>query len=72
VCRDSLTNLVVVALVRVRLGSGSLGLQELLVADGGEGGSLVDNGGSVNPLVDGDGLVDSGGLNSLSLDDGLN
>jgi hypothetical protein len=62
---------VVVALVRVSLGTGSLGLQELLVADGGEGGSLVDNGGSVNPLVDGDGLVNSGGLNSLSLDDGL-
>lgn len=57
--------------VRVGLGLVGLGLQELLVADGGEGGGLVNNGSGVDPLVNGDGLVNSGGLDGLSLDDGL-
>jgi hypothetical protein len=63
--------LVVVTVVRVSLGKLGLALEELVVADGGEGGGLVNDGGGVNPLVNGDGLVDNGGLDSLSLDDGL-
>lgn len=46
-------------------------LEELLVADGGKGGSLVDNGSDIDPLVDRDDLVDSGRGNGLSLDNGL-
>lgn len=61
----------VVTVVRVGLGELGLALEELVVADGGEGGSLVNDGGGVNPLVNGDGLVNNGGLDSLSLDDGL-
>jgi len=66
-----LTDLVVVTGVRVGLGGLALGLEELVVADGGEGGGLVNDRGSVNPLVNGDGLVNSGGLDGLSLDNGL-
>lgn len=41
------------------------------MADGGEGGGLVNNRGDVNPLVNGNDLVNSGGRNGFSLDDGL-
>lgn len=41
------------------------------MADGGESGSLVDNGSSINPLVNRDDLVNGGRGNGLSLDDGL-
>jgi hypothetical protein len=68
---NKLTDLVMVTGVRVSLRRLALGLEELVVADGGEGGSLVDNRGSVDPLVNGDGLVNSGGLDGFSLDDGL-
>ena len=71
-CKGQLTNLVVVTGIGVGLGGTGLLLEELLVADGGEGSGLVNNRGSVNPLVNGDGLVNSGGLNGFSLDDGLN
>ena len=46
-------------------------LEELLVADGRKGSSLVDDRGDINPLVNRDDLVNSGGSNSFSLDDGL-
>lgn len=64
-----------VLVVRVGVGLGLtlalLLLQKLLVADGWEGSSLVDDGGLVDLLVNGNGLVDGGGLDGLSLDDWL-
>ena len=69
----SLVVLVVVASLGVRVGGGlrSLGLEEVGVGDGREGGRLVDDRGLVDLLVDGLGVVDGGGLDGLSLDDGL-
>lgn len=46
-------------------------LRVLLGRDGGEGGDLMDNGGILNLLVDGFGLVDNGGFDSLALNNGL-
>lgn len=46
-------------------------LQELLVADGGESSSLVDDGSLIDSLMDGNGLVNGCGLDGFSLDDGL-
>jgi hypothetical protein len=46
-------------------------LEELLVADGGESGSLVDDRGNIDPLVDGDDLVNGGRGDGFSLDNGL-
>lgn len=46
-------------------------LKEVGVGDGREGGGLVDDRSLVDLLMDGLSVVDSGGLNSLSLDDGL-
>jgi hypothetical protein len=63
--------LVVVASVRVGLRRAALLLEELLVADGGKGSGLVDDRGDINPLVNGDDLVNSGGGDGFSLDDGL-
>ena len=45
--------------------------EELLVADGGKGSGLVDDRGDIDPLVNRNDLVNSGGGNSFSLDDGL-
>lgn len=60
--------------VRVGLGLALalLLLEELLVADSGEGSSLVNDGSLVDSLVHRDGLVDGGGLDGFSLDDRLN
>lgn len=63
--------MVVVASVRVGLGGAALLLKELLVADGGKSSGLVDDRGDIDPLVNRDDLVNSGGGNSFSLDDGL-
>lgn len=69
---STLVELVLVVGVRVRVGSLSLLLfEEIGVADGGQGGGLVDDRSLVNLLVNGGGVVDSGGLNSFSLNDGL-
>lgn len=46
-------------------------LRVLLGRDGGEGSDLVDNWGILNLLVDGLGLVDNGGFDSLALNNGL-
>ena len=51
--------------------TGSFLLEELLVGEGGEGGSLVNDRSLVDLLVDGGGLVDNGRLDRLALDDGL-
>jgi len=67
----SLTDLVVVASVGVGLWGARLLLEELFMADSRESSGLVDNRGSINPLVDGDGLVNGGGLDGFSLDNGL-
>lgn len=65
--------LVVVLLVRVRvsLAFALLLLQKLFMADGREGGSLMNDRSLVNLFVDRDGLMDSRGLNGLSLDNRL-
>ena len=63
--------MVVVASVRVGLWGAALLLEELLVADGGKGSGLVDDRGDIDPLVNRNDLVNSGGGNSFSLDDGL-
>lgn len=63
--------MVVVTVVGVGLWKLRLALEELVVADGGKSGCLVNDRSSVNPLVNRDGLVNDGGLNSFSLDDGL-
>jgi len=64
-------DLVVVASVGVGLWGARLLLEELFMADSRESSGLVDNRGSINPLVDGDGLVNGGGLDGFSLDNGL-
>jgi hypothetical protein len=53
---------------RTRLG---LLLEEVRVGNGRENGSLVDNGSVVDLLLDSDGVVDGGGLDGFTLDDGL-
>jgi hypothetical protein len=69
---EELTELVVVAGVLVGVGLlRLLLLEEVGVGDGREGSGLVDNRSLVDLLVDGLSVVDSGGLDSLSLDDGL-
>jgi len=68
----SLVVLVVVAGLGVRVGGlGSLGLEEVGVGDGREGSRLVNDRSLVDLLVDSLGVVDSGGLDSLTLDDRL-
>jgi hypothetical protein len=57
--------------VGVSLSGAGLLLEELLVADGGQGGCLVNNGSDINPLVNGDDLVDSSRSDGFSLDNGL-
>ena len=61
----------VVAGITVSLRGAALLLEELLVTDSGKGGGLVNNGSSINPLVNRDDLVNGGRGNGLSLDDGL-
>lgn len=72
---DSWSTLVVlvrVVAVRVRVGSRSLLLfEEVLVRDGWEGGGLVNDRSVVDLLVDSSGVVDSGWLDGLLLDDWL-
>lgn len=72
---DSWSTLVVlvrVVAVRVRVGSRSLLLlEEVLVRNGWEGGGLVNDRGVVDLLVDSSGVVDSGWLDGLLLDDWL-
>jgi len=69
----TLVELVVVVAILVAVGD-LLGLllEEVRVRDGREGGRLVDDRGVVDLLVDGRGVVDGGGLDSLPLDDRLN
>ena len=62
-----------VSLVRVAHGTRTvrLGLEECVVGNARESGSLVDDRCVVNPLVNSVGVVDHGRLDGLSLDDGL-
>ncbi len=66
--RSTLVELVAVRLVLVRVGTADLVL-ELVKGDGREGGGLVNDRSLVDALVNGDGVVDSGGSDSLLLDD---
>lgn len=68
----SLVVLVLVSWLGVRLRDlGTLLLEEFGLRDGWESSSLVDDRSLVDLLVDGLDVVDSGGLNSLTLDDRL-
>lgn len=65
---------VLVGVAAVSVGHGTarfLLLQELGLRDSRQGGGLVDNRGVVDLLVDGRGVVNDGGLDSLTLDNGL-
>lgn len=73
---DTVSLTLLVVMVVVGMGVGLAGrlllLQELLVGDGWQGGSLVHDGCLIDLFVDRNGLVDGGGLDGLSLNDRLN